>query len=411
MPKTEGAPGAGLDLGTMNIVSARQASDGKVITKRVRDAFIDLDLDSKKSLRMSQVDYVEKDGQLIVIGDSALKMANLFKRELRRPLSRGVIAAGEVDAQEILSIMASQVLGTPLVEGEHCYYSVPAAPIDDNDQDVTYHQEIFRKILSEHGYTAHPMNEAMAIIFSQCAPESFSGLSVSFGSGMCNVALGYETIKGFEFSVARGGDWVDLHAAKAMGSTASRMCSIKEKGINLSKPSGRDEEAVALYIRTLIRYCLDNIVVQFRKVQSTIDLPQGIPFVVSGGTTLAGGFMDVFQEEFEAAKKKNFPIPILDIRQAKDPMTAVAEGLLVLAMQEHEELACTTAWYPLSKGGLSWSCRMSSRVTLCTKSLSPTFRTRTPLTRPLSMGSSSKALRRTRSSYRETTSSATFTAM
>ena len=62
-----------------------------------------------------------------------------------------------------------------------------------------------------------------------------------------------------------------------------------------------------------------------------------IPFVISGGTSRAGGFMDVFKQEFDDIKKKNFPIKISDIRQAKDPMTAVAEGLLVLAMQEHTE--------------------------------------------------------------------------
>lgn len=330
-------PGVGLDVGTMNIVSARQSEDGKVTTKRVRDAFIDLDVEAKKSLKMSQIDYVEKEGQLIVIGDSALKMANLFKREARRPLSRGVISAGELDAQEILSLMAFQVLKEPTVPGEHCFYSVPAVPVDNPDQDVLYHQEIFRKILSEHGYTAHPMNEAMAIIYSQCAEESFSGLAVSFGSGMCNVALGYETVMGLDFSLARGGDWIDLHAAKAVGSTAARMCSIKEKGIDLTKPKTRDEQAIALYIENLIQYCLDNIVVQFKKTQGKIDLPDAIPFVVSGGTTRATGFMDVFQKEFEKAKKKGFPIQISDIRHAKDPMTAVAEGLLVLAMQEHTD--------------------------------------------------------------------------
>lgn len=338
MPKSQSLiPGVGLDLGTMNIVSARQAADGKTTTKRVRDAFLDLDLDAKKSLKMSQVDYVEKDGQLIVIGDSALKMANLFKREVRRPLSRGVISAGELDAQEILSLMVFQVLKEPQLAGEHCYYSVPAAPVDNPDQDVLYHQEIFRKILSEHGYNAHPTNEAMAIVYSQCAEESFSGLAVSFGSGMCNVALGYETVMGLDFSVARGGDWVDANSAKAIGSTSARMCTIKEKGVNLAKPEGRDQEAIALYIRNLIRYCLENIVVQFRKVQGKIDLPDPIPFIVSGGTTRAGGFMDVFNEEFELAKKKNFPIQISGIRQAKDPMTAVAEGLLVLAMQEYAD--------------------------------------------------------------------------
>lgn len=330
------ALGVGLDIGTMNIVSARQHGP-KVVTQRVRDAFIDLDTADKKTLRLSKVNYVEKDGQLIVIGDSALSMANLFKREIRRPLSRGIISAGELEAQQVLSLLVHHVLGDPVTEGEHCYFSVPAAPVDDVDQDVVYHTEIFKKIISEHGYTPHGMNEAMAIIYSQCAEENFSGLAVSFGSGMCNIALAFQTVQGMSFSVARGGDWIDQHAAKAMGATASRMCAIKEKGVDLAAPKNREEEALALYIRSLIRYCLDNIAAQFRRVQATLDLPEPIPFVVSGGTSKAGGFMDVFKQEFESGSKRGFPIAISDVRPARDPMTAVAEGLLVLASEEHTE--------------------------------------------------------------------------
>jgi hypothetical protein len=337
MGDTKYKAGVGLDVGTMNLVSARTTTGDKVETSRIRDAFIDLDLEAKKTLRLSKVNYVEKEGQLIVLGDSALNMANLFKREVRRPLSRGVIAAGELEAQQILSLLVFNVLHEPTLEKEHCFYSVPAAPIDDPEQDIVYHQEVFRKIISEHGYMPHPMNESMAIIYSQCADTNFSGLAVSFGSGMCNVALAYQTVKGMDFSVARGGDWIDMHAAKALGSTAARVCAAKEKGIDLAniKPGDRESEAIALYIRALIRYCLDNIAVQFRRVSNSISLPDPIPFVISGGTTRAGGFEQVFKEEFAEVKKKGFPIQISEVRMAKDPMTSVAEGLLVLATEEH----------------------------------------------------------------------------
>jgi hypothetical protein len=154
---------------------------------------------------------------------------------------------------------------------------------------------------------------------------------------MCNVALAYQTMEGLSFSLVRGGDWVDQRAAKALGSTAARVCSIKEKGVNLAKPEGKEAEAIALYIRSLVRYCLENIVEQFTKVQSKIDLPEPIPFVISGGTTKAIGFLDIFKQEFESIKKKNFPIEISEIRAATDPMTAVADGLLVLAIEEHAD--------------------------------------------------------------------------
>jgi hypothetical protein len=115
------------------------------------------------------------------------------------------------------------------------------------------------------------------------------------------------------------------------------MCSIKERGVDLAHPKNRDEEAIALYIRALIKYVLDNIALQFKQVQANIDLPEPVPFVVSGGTSRAGGFIEIFEQEFEAIKKKGFPIEISEIRAAKDPMTAVAEGLLVLASEEHAD--------------------------------------------------------------------------
>lgn len=328
--------GVGIDLGTCNIVSSRYKDDGSILNSRIRDAFLDLDLEAKRSLKMSKVNYIEKDGTLIVLGDSALTMANLFKRDTRRPLSKGVISAGEVEAQEILGLLVKQVLGAPILPGEHCFYSVPAAPIDDPTQDVIFHTEIFRKIITDCGFEAHPTNEAMAIIFSQTAAENFSGLSVSYGAGMCNVALAYQASKAMEFSVCRGGDFVDQQSARAVGKTASQMCAIKEKGLNLAKPNGREEQAIVLYIRSVIDYSLQNIAAQFKKVSNDISLPDPIPFVVSGGTTKAGGFMDIFKEQFETLKKK-FPIQISEIRQAEDPMTAVADGLLVLATEEHAE--------------------------------------------------------------------------
>jgi hypothetical protein len=330
-------PGIGTDLGTMNILSARRGVDGQVRIKNIRDAFLDLDQDAKRSLKMSHVDYVEKNGTLIVIGDSALTMANLFKREARRPLSKGVISSGEIDAQEILSLLVGHVMGKPSVEDEHCFYSVPAAPIDDPAQDIVYHREIFRRIITEHGYTAHPANEAMAIIYSQCAAENFSGVSLSYGAGMTNVALAYQATKCAEFSLARGGDYIDSQAAKALGRTSAQMCAIKERGLNLVKPKGREQEALALYLRTLIDYSLENIAAQFGKVRNEVALLEPIPLVISGGTSKVEGFVDVFKQQFGTIKKKGFPIEISDIRPASNPMTAVAEGLLVLAIEEHEE--------------------------------------------------------------------------
>jgi hypothetical protein len=56
-----------------------------------------------------------------------------------------------------------------------------------------------------------------------------------------------------------------------------------------------------------------------------------IPLVCGGGTSMIGGFIDVFREEFE---KVNFPIEVSEIRMAGDPLKAVARGCMNAAIEE-----------------------------------------------------------------------------
>lgn len=333
--------GVGLDVGTMNFVAARYDESGGIDHKRVKDAYIEIDAENEKTLKMSNITFVEfpEQSEVVVIGDKSFQMANLFKQEVKRPLSKGLISPGAIKAQHVLNNLIENVLGKPACKDEPCFYSVPADPIDLPDQDVKFHENSFNQIITRLGYKAQSTNEAMAIIYSQCFDTEFSGLAISFGSGLCNVALASYGIKGLNFSIARGGgDWVDLHSAKAVGSTAARMCTLKEKGgFNLATPpvGNADLEAISLYVRTMIRHCLEKISERVKQEQN--DHLDEIPLVVSGGTSLAGGFMDVFNEEFNTIRKKGFPIPISKVFRVERPLDAVADGLLVLAGHEYKD--------------------------------------------------------------------------
>jgi hypothetical protein len=332
--KLQAVRGVGLDVGTMNIVSAKRVG-AEIHTNRVRDAFLDLESGAKRMLKLSGVNYIDRgDEGIIVIGDAAMEMANVFGREARRPLSQGLISAGEMEALDVLGVIIKSVLGPPSEPGEVCYFSVPAAPVDES-RDVVYHRGVFDRIVTECGYTAHAGNEAMAILYAETASDGFSGLGISFGSGMCNLALAVSGVEGMCFSVARGGDWIDAGAARALGSTHSRICALKEQGFDLMDPKGREQEALALYYKSLIEYCLDQTSKEFMKVKDRFALPRPIPIVVSGGTSLAGNFLEFFKQTFEK-KRKRFPIQVSEIRHASDPMNAVARGLLIQAIQEND---------------------------------------------------------------------------
>jgi hypothetical protein len=330
--KLVATPGVGLDVGTMNFVSARMFGKS-VKTNRVRNAFIDLPVENKRMLKISNTSFVEMDGRLLVIGDEALDTANLFNKEARRPMAGGIVASGEIDAQQVIGLIIKSVLGEPETPGEKCCYSVPASAVDVAGSDITYHSRVLGKILGEIGYSPEPVNEALAVVFSECSQSNFSGLGISYGSGMTNVCLAYNAMNALEFSLGRGGDWVDNGAAKAIGTTSAKVCAIKESGIDILNPTGREAEALAVYLENLIDYSINQIISHFNKVKSDLMVPKPIPIVISGGTSLANGFVDKFRERFEPLRK-NFPIPISEIRYAVDPLTAVSTGLLILGQME-----------------------------------------------------------------------------
>jgi len=331
-------PGIGLDVGTMNFVAARmRVKSGKkeVITRRMRDAFLDFPLEAKKRLRLSNVNYVEVDDELVVVGDAAIDYANLFGKEARRPLQAGLISPREIDAIRILGVLVKHVLKEPQEKDEYCYFSTPAMPVDDPSRDVIYHKGVMERIITECGFRPVASNEALSVIYSETAMDGFSGIGVSMGAGMTNVSLVLSTVEGLSFSVGRGGDWIDAGAARSIDSTAARMCALKEKGINLMEPESRAEEALAVYYKAHIEYVLEHFVAKFDAIRDKFAIPKPIPLVVSGGTSLVGGFMDFFKKVFEG-KRKKFPIEISEVRHAENPLNAVAQGLLIQALQEYE---------------------------------------------------------------------------
>jgi hypothetical protein len=335
----------GMDIGTGFLVSARPDNGGQIKTKSIRDAFLDINTEDdpsiKNMLKMSKVNYIEDGDKLYIIGDAAITMSNIFNRAIRRPLSNGVICPGESEAERVLLSLLGSILGES--NGGVCYYSVPGNPVDKS-LDIVYHQAIFGRLLSSLGYSpCVAMNEAAAIIYSNAAPEMFSGIGISFGAGMCNVSLLYQTMIGMSFSIIGSGNFIDESVARATGSTPGKIQAIKEKGINLLDPNEgvdtkhiREREALIIYYKSLILKVLTNIKTEFKKNKGNIELPSAIPIILSGGTSLPRGFKELFEEGFKTIK--DFEIPISEIRMAQSPLEAVAQGLLIAAMNHEDSL-------------------------------------------------------------------------
>lgn len=337
MADDSGAPlGRGLDVGTANLVAARMDEEGGIEFFPARNAFLDVPEDpyTLKMLKGQGVPYIKRENRLYVIGEDAFELANIFNREMRRPMKNGLISPTDVDAMPMEVELFKKILGPPRAEGEMVYYSIPADPVDST-LNIVYHTNIANGLLERLGYRGTPFNEGQAIVFSELGEDDFTGIGISCGGGMVNVCVAFRSMNVISFSSAKGGDWIDQQAAQVMGCAASKITAIKERGVDINAPKSPEEEAIVIYYRHLIKYSLDNIVKKFSITKDIPNFPKPVAIAISGGTSKVGGFVDVFKDEFSKMASK-FPIKISDIRQAEDQLNATAKGCLLAALS-HED--------------------------------------------------------------------------
>jgi hypothetical protein len=330
---TSRLPGCGIDVGTGFLVSAASV-DGKTIYKTQRDAFIDLENNAmtKNMLTKLNAPFISsEDSKLIyVIGDDALQLGNFFNRTCRRPLAKGVLSTKEKECLMMIKMILHNLVGDPVVPNEKLFFSVPANPIDEEFNGI-YHENVIKSFLKSFNFDAQPLNEAFALVLSELENEEYTGLTISVGSGMTNLALSFLGVsdKNQQFSVARAGDWIDTCSSEAVGLKSSRMTVIKEAGVDLLNPKNREETAIKIYYENLIKYVCDAMEKKFNTTENMPNFPDPITVVISGGTSKAINFDKLFEQEIMS---KTLPFKIKQIKKAADPLNAVARGCLLNAL-------------------------------------------------------------------------------
>lgn len=332
--------GIGLDVGTSFLVTGRFGNDGKVNFKTFRDCFLELEPKTpinkkfiKKGLDDRKAPYVEKDGKFFVLGESAFLMANERHVNTRRPMQRGVLSPREKEAMPILREIIKRLVGKPREKNERLVFSVPGKPIDA-EFDQLFHQDVLCSFIKSLGYDAHPMNEGEALGYSELLEEGLTGIVISCGAGMMNVAVLSAGDPVVTFSTSKSGDWVDAQAAIATNMTSSIVQQEKESPeLDLMSPDPNNQvhQAIAVYYGNLIVYTLEQIAYDLAHSSSLPKFKDPIPLVVAGGSSLPKGFIAKFEQALAAV---DMPVEIREVRQASDPLHAVANGLVLAASME-----------------------------------------------------------------------------
>ena len=334
----------GLDCGTSFYIAATEE-----LVKKQRNAFLTVDGEVnqvKRMLKRQGIPFVEKAGKVHIVGQHAFNYAQIFSTaELKRPMKSGLLNPTEKDALPVLNAIIGELLGDA-VDGETCVYCIPSKPIDVQ-REVSYHEDVLRTIIEQYGYKVRKIEEAVAIGYEGLVDTQLTGVAISMGAGMCNIAVMYQGMTALSFSVSRGGDWVDENVAMDTGVSKAKVTNIKETSTTLDLSSATyqniyeeetDEANVLIAIRSyygaLINYLLTNLKVQFEGVENVPNFPEPVPIVIGGGTALVKGFLDVFNEQFD---QDTFPIPISEIILIEDAHTAVSRGCLSEAQLIEED--------------------------------------------------------------------------
>ena len=325
----------GVDIGT-GFISCAEQTESNIEFRKVRDAFFKLNPSKflegsatnfgENMLKSSGAHYVKVDDLIYVLGDDAFKFASLFHQECLRPMSQGVLNPKQPVSNLMVGELVKAVAGRPTSDDDVLYYCVPAEPVDA-DFDVEYHKQILSGVFTDLGYkNINVMTEALAVVYSELENTQYTGIGMSFGAGMCNIVYSFMGMPVFAFSLSRGGDWIDSHAAQHTDETNNVVTSIKEKaGFSLYDNTSGIQRAISIYYESLLTY----VVEQFKELYERTpkkqlpNVTEEMPIVIAGGTSLVLGFVEKLRELIT----DDFPVPISEVRHAEQPLFAVSNGL------------------------------------------------------------------------------------
>lgn len=339
----------GLDVGTSFIVLASGAempvsftADDKtdyVEYKEFRDAFFVIKPSTPVATKMIEKGLQGKtfvrdaDGTFIILGQDAIEKAVERNDSAKRPMFRGVVSPKEKEAKRVLAYILKEVVGTAAEPHEKLVFCIPAQPVDqgDDDFDVGYHEDVVRTILAEQGYAARAVNEAEALAYSELENDDYTGVALSCGAGMVNVCVMLNGEPTVTFSTTKSGDWIDRMAAVATSEPDSVVQAEKEHGsfeIGGPVPENPVLAAVQAYYERLIDYTTKTLAAAMLGHKALPKFKDPLPVVIGGGTSQAKGFVQMFEKKLAA---NEFPLPVKEVRHARDPLHAVARGCLIAA--------------------------------------------------------------------------------
>jgi len=326
--------GRGLDVGTGLIIAASGNPQG-IAYREFRNAYVAIPDENRAMLELTGTPFIEVGDQVFAVGDDAVDLAFNTHAEIHRPMAKGLIHPSDIKAKPVLTAIFDALLGAPVKSGEPVFFSTPADPEGSSGANI-YHSKLISEILLNMGFDPKPVIEGVAVCYAEGREDKFTALTISWGAGMCNVALCYKSLPVFTLSVAQGGDWIDAQSAKASGVPTQDITVLKEQGVidvstglclsDLTDQQKREAEAISTHYEHLVRTVIQTIKVFIESNPTRrVNIPE-VPIILSGGTAKAVNFQKLFERVWAEC---NMPLNAKSFRLAEPVQHAVAKGLFL----------------------------------------------------------------------------------
>lgn len=328
--------GKGLDLSSSSITCDSGDGDGQDISTSIANF---VEIPSSNLSQFSNIPTFSANGKVYAFGREAayvgsqtgsfpLKSQNVITSDSDEDLGRAVIS------------LSSNFLGTPRVQDEYVYFSVPSVPLDsdcaefDPSQVATYHAAFYLRELSRLGYRPIPIPEGQAIVLNEAKKDGYTAVGISFGMAFINAAIVKNRRLLRVITQTRAGNWIEEQVALDMGKS---LLEVSRARLAFDPTNIRSDMGIAL--RDYYRKAMDEILNRLDASFLSLNSSDRFPMIWAGPMTAIKSFTDLARERFNnRSLEQTFSARIIGQRRGTLPTSSVVQGLLKQATEEYSHV-------------------------------------------------------------------------
>ncbi len=244
--------------------------------------------------------------------------------DLRHPLAEGLFRAGNAEAEGVVGLLVSAMLGEPERAGEALGITLPGMV---GSSETDHHRRVVSQMAERAGFKPVLVPQGLALLLAGGGAD-FTGLAVSFGASGWHTTLVQQGRVLSNFTCGFGGRQIDAAVARTSGFPAAKVAWRKEHKLSFLADV-RDPVLDALRAATG-----DAVVAWLTQLEHEISeraeqLGGPVDLLVAGGGASTPGFAGFLREMLT---KHGAPIGIKSVKVGREPRKACAAGALIAAL-------------------------------------------------------------------------------